>query len=842
MKVGPKGRQRPREKVNRSNMSLINPAILYGLGFAAVPVILHFLLRAKPKKLVFPALQLIQIRRRQNVRRMRLRHIWLMLLRIALIAFLVVALSRPSLPAADYSLTTGEVVSAIAVLIVALAVYYAVITFWRRRELPAHEIASRRPPLRSGIAIAALVVLLLLVGWPYQRRVSALMRAPAPNSANRLPIAAVFLFDTSLSMSYRQENETRLDVAKQIATEHLEQLPGGSRIAVGDTAAEDSLLFQAELASAQQRINRLTVQPISRPINDRIRAAIALLEEERSRTFDEQSSVPQDARQDRFLREIYVFTDMARTAWTMSAANSLKSQLDQRPWLNVYLLDTSVEEPINLGITSVALSKQTATLGATVTIDADLESVGLDDAERAIEVYVGSDSGHLTKQGQQSTILTGDTASRVQFGINGLTSPITQGELRLVSSDPLAFDDVRYFTIAVNPPPEVLLVAPGRGPRDNAAEALRIALAADELVQRARAPYRVSHVMPEKLAETALGDISIVCLVSVESLPNSAWDKLANFVEGGGGLAVFLGSNPQSTIQSYADTALSYNNESARELLPAELIAAVRFSPAERIDFGSLDHPMLSAFQAADFGGMGELSLVGVHRYWKVKPYPGSQILADFTGPESSAALLERPYGSGRTILLTTSIDMRGWSELPLAGWWFVAWVDQAMQYLARYSDDNRNYEAGEEVFIRVDEEPKPTHYLLSKPRFEQIPGDIPEDESVLLLPDVDQVGQYRLISDDPGSRFRTGFSVNPPAGESSFVRLTDPDLNELFGENRYSTARNIDGLTRIVNFGRIGQEVFPLIVLCALIVFCTEHIVANRFYQADQAVEHSTN
>ena len=81
-------------------MSLINPALLYGFAFIAIPVLLHFLMRVKPKKFMFPALRLIQKRRLQNVRRMRLRHVWLLLLRIAVLAAIVGALLRPSLPAA----------------------------------------------------------------------------------------------------------------------------------------------------------------------------------------------------------------------------------------------------------------------------------------------------------------------------------------------------------------------------------------------------------------------------------------------------------------------------------------------------------------------------------------------------------------------------------------------------------------------------------------------------------------------------------------------------------------------------------------------------------------------
>ena len=75
-------------------MSLLNPAILFGLGLVTIPVILHLLLRQKPKKLIFPAMQLIQNRRKQNVRRMRLRHIWLLLLRMLVLGLLVLAIAE----------------------------------------------------------------------------------------------------------------------------------------------------------------------------------------------------------------------------------------------------------------------------------------------------------------------------------------------------------------------------------------------------------------------------------------------------------------------------------------------------------------------------------------------------------------------------------------------------------------------------------------------------------------------------------------------------------------------------------------------------------------------------
>src|SRR5689334_6606981 len=117
-------------------MSLLNPALLAGLGLALIPVLLHLLLRAKPRRLIFPALRLIQQRRRQNVRRMQLRHLWLLLLRIAVIALIVIAVCRPSLPAANYSLTSLEWASLLGIVAVAIAAYFGIMHWLQRQSLP----------------------------------------------------------------------------------------------------------------------------------------------------------------------------------------------------------------------------------------------------------------------------------------------------------------------------------------------------------------------------------------------------------------------------------------------------------------------------------------------------------------------------------------------------------------------------------------------------------------------------------------------------------------------------------------------------------------------------------
>lgn len=76
-------------------MSFANPLLLLGLLAAAVPIIIHLINRRRPRKLPFPAMELL-LRSAQRVeRRLRLRRILLLSLRVLLLAALALAAAGP---------------------------------------------------------------------------------------------------------------------------------------------------------------------------------------------------------------------------------------------------------------------------------------------------------------------------------------------------------------------------------------------------------------------------------------------------------------------------------------------------------------------------------------------------------------------------------------------------------------------------------------------------------------------------------------------------------------------------------------------------------------------------
>ncbi len=78
-------------------MAFLNPIMLVGLVAVGIPLAIHLLGRKRPRQVPFSAMVFLEQLRHQQYRRLRLRHIILLLLRTLAIVFLVLAFARPAL-------------------------------------------------------------------------------------------------------------------------------------------------------------------------------------------------------------------------------------------------------------------------------------------------------------------------------------------------------------------------------------------------------------------------------------------------------------------------------------------------------------------------------------------------------------------------------------------------------------------------------------------------------------------------------------------------------------------------------------------------------------------------
>src|SRR5947208_16925685 len=98
-------------------MTFIHPLLLGGLALAGLPVVLHLIMRQRPKHLIFPAIRFLQLRQRTNQRKLRLRHILLLAIRMLLIALMCLALARPKLFSDRFGFLGDEQAAIVVVVI-----------------------------------------------------------------------------------------------------------------------------------------------------------------------------------------------------------------------------------------------------------------------------------------------------------------------------------------------------------------------------------------------------------------------------------------------------------------------------------------------------------------------------------------------------------------------------------------------------------------------------------------------------------------------------------------------------------------------------------------------------
>ncbi|MEZ6063392.1 MAG: BatA domain-containing protein [Planctomycetaceae bacterium] len=814
-------------------MTLINAPLIFGLVLAGIPVVLHLIMRARPKKLEFPALRLLKARQTSNSRRMRLRHLLLLLLRIVVIAVAVLALTRPSLPPARYGLRPWEW-AALAVVIGGSVGFY----YWRSGQLAStsaasHVVRDQRGRLRTYSVLGGLLAALLLVGVPWGFRVQAEMTSPREDTAEDIPVAAVFLFDVSESMSYRHENLTRLEHAQQTAAAQLSVLPTGSLAAIVSNAGDDEVVFQADLAGTQSRIESLETRSVTGSLNSMIKRAIEAHVDDRRRVQQDLGSTAGGS--DLFSREIYVLTDLSVTAWQQPDESGLRDLLVQHDWLQIYLVDVSVEQPVNVSLSSLRLSEESTVVGRDVFASVTVSATPFAAREAIVEAFTINSEGREIPIGAPSIVNFTGTPPQVTFRVPASADgSFQQGVIRTSTSDPLAADDIRYFTFGTRPRPDLLFVS------DNTDESkyLKNALQPEELKRVGVLYYNITEVSTAQFARHTLPNFDAVVLINCRRPDPSLWSSLTSYVRSGGALFVVAGGGT-----SALDPA-RWRTPATDELLPGLPVTPITI----RGDTGQLrivenQHPIgRGILQYPE--DQTALYLTPFYKCWTLDLTPDAQTLMILKAQIDYPVLIERRVGEGRVLMFASAVDYltnggQEWTDLP-AEWVFVPFAEQIVQYLTGGSDQRHNFTVGTPVDISVPAAQRFSKYLVARPRLRQSGGTLSPEDTSLLITDADEPGQYQVRDTDDGVSFESAFSMNMIDAESDLTIMEDEALTEILGKDRYARVRDPEELQRAVRVGRLGVEVFPVLIGLLLLLFCAEHLMANFFYDGEPAPEES--
>jgi hypothetical protein len=399
---------------------------------------------------------------------------------------------------------------------------------------------------------------------------------------------------------------------------------------------------------------------------------------------------------------------------------------------------------------------------------------------------------------------------------------VHQGYVRLLGQDALPLDDIRYFAFEIQPAWPVLIVAP----HNVVTTYLSNILAPPVLRDDGQASFRCDVIDQARLVTQDIGDYAAVALLDPAPLTADVWRKLADYCEGGGGVAVFLGNN--------AEPPASFQDPVAIEVLGGKLTRIARTGGDIYLAPQSYDHPVLAGLR--QYATSVPWDLFPVFYHWNLDDLASTARIVVPYG-DGKPAVVENRLGRGSVLVMTTPIsdpprakDHPTWNELAGEDAWprFVL-VYEMMRSLVKSGQTRLNLLAGETAVLPNDPAEYPDRYQLFTPLDQ--PQDVLASGGRVTIRFTEQPGAYRLRGQKNGPLVR-GFAVNLAGDTSDLTRLPRERLDEILGRGRYQLARSKDEINRAVGTDRIGSEFYPLLVTLLACLLGMEHILANRFYR----------
>lgn len=798
-------------------MTWANLAIL-GVGGAllSLPIILHFLMRPKPKEMIFPAMRFLRERQQTNRSRMRIRHFLLLLMRCLLIGMVAVALAGPSVAAGDFSnwVTLGGI--GFSALLVGIVLMLA---FFRAN--------------RNALLVAVLGILFLghLVygGWAASKLLGS--ESTQLLGDDQAPVAALIVVDTSPRMEYLSQNESRLQKAKETGEWLIGQFPVDSQVCVLATD-NDRPFFSVDVAAANRRLDSLETNYSGGTIPNALLDGLQILDK---------------AQQER--KEIYIVTDLTSESWAGENPNAVIKKLEKSVGTNVFVFDVGVEDATNLALTQLTLSDAEISENGRLSISTELQRHGAA-IQRTVKMKIEKHEPPLpvVRDGKSvfpQSFYDGQSISKdirengsvpVEFTFSQpLPLGTYHGHVEVEGQDGLAVDNQRFFTFRVGQIRRALIVHPANvSPR-----VMESLLTPRDRLEAGTAQYESKTLtQAEFLALENLDDYDAMYLLDPKPMDETGWQKMEGFVQSGGGLGIFLGHNAAEGGVVHPGFALPTTIRLLGGTLEQQWLneeADLFLSPKELV------HPVFDAVRNNETSVLWNRFPVFIH--WGIEPDASEELTAQtlLRYGNREPALIERFIGSGRILIMTTPITEYGfvenrpsWNSL-LTGNPVPAFLllDGIASYLAHGDAESLNIGIQQIAAFNNDLRKFPENYQVFSPQVEKPPARLNTVDGKVRFRFVDYPGHYRMKGVMEDTVLLRGFSANLGESITDLTRMEPDQLDSFLGAEKYQLARQQDEIQRQQGTTRRGQEFYPLAVIMMLVVMAVEYLMSNRFYRS---------
>jgi hypothetical protein len=391
--------------------------------------------------------------------------------------------------------------------------------------------------------------------------------------------------------------------------------------------------------------------------------------------------------------------------------------------------------------------------------------------------------------------------------------------------DPLAMDNVRYFTLHVGPPAKVLLVRDpatvGRGDATSFLMGHAIAPAAGGAGRRSW--IRRETVTADRLDGSRLGETQIALLGDVSSLSGRQWQELGRFVRGGGHLWIVIGS---------LVSPVSYNSAAAQRTLPATL-GELEMLP-KRVGWrtATRGEPMLAPFATDANPPLSDV--LCARRFRLAGVAADAHVLLRYA--DGKEAIVTRKVGEGSVVLWNFSpvrefSNLAGLAQFPIL-------AERTARLLVSGAASDTMWLWGRTATVGIPKAMAGAMVTVRKPgRTGEEPVVRSLNERVLSFL-ADRLGHWTVHFSEADTRVERGFSVNADFAESDLTPAEARQLEAVFPAGRLLIATSMDDLAERRRTVRQPLDLAVPILLALLILMTGESFFANRFYRTQEATQ----
>jgi len=490
-------------------------------------------------------------------------------------------------------------------------------------------------------------------------------------------------------------------------------------------------------------------------------------------------------------REVILISDFQRTGWDGGEGVQLPGGTEITP---ISVADGATAD---LAVGEVTFRREEQGGRERITATARIINTGVDPVTDAAVTLELNGRELETKR---VNVKANDVAS-VVFAAFTLAEENLRGVVR-VASDALPADDRFHFLLSPGQAVNVL-IADGGAPRSSLY--LERALSISE-----RPRYRVEVKRADAVRPADLSSRAVVLWNDATFPPGETGRRLRSFVEEGGGLVLIAGPRANWTA--------------AADLVPGPIGQVVdRDHPGGALGYIDYGHAVFEVFRAPR---SGDLAAPRFFRYRPVQADSTALVRARFD--DGAAALIEKPMGSGRILIWTSSMD-NFWNDLPVQPI-FLPMAHQLVLHAAGYVEPSPWFTVGQVIDVTAGaavsaadsaarRAPRAARDLIAlAPN-----GDRIEIDTGLLR--TEQRGFYEVRSESGTGRI---VAVNVDLAEAELASMEPAELVTALepGENVERTA----GQTQLRPADRERtQSLWWYLLMVAFIVLVTETVLGNR-------------